>query len=86
MPRKKKEYKCVVCGKTYYGYRKSHTCSLECSMKKMLEHIKKLKDKSSPEYQKALERGKEYSSQFLKRKGKWYQKWLEGLARAIERK
>jgi len=41
---KKKAYKCKVCGKTYLGYRKSGTCSLECSLIYTMTTLKAVRD------------------------------------------
>ncbi|MEM5844527.1 MAG: hypothetical protein ABIM54_00880 [candidate division WOR-3 bacterium] len=80
---KKKVYTCKVCGKTYEGYRKSGTCSLECSLKMIKDNIERMKNPSSEEYRKRLEMGMEFKKQFKKRKGKWFYSWLEGVKGVI---
>jgi len=52
MGRKKKEYKCKVCGKIYYGYRTSGTCSIKCGLKAQMQAIKQLQSKKGKIYEK----------------------------------
>jgi len=41
---RKKSYTCIVCGKTYEGYRRARTCGNECSMVRMKKSIRLIRE------------------------------------------
>jgi len=50
--KKKKLYKCKICGKTYEGFRVSGTCSIDCGTYSMIEVVKSLHEKKGKYWRK----------------------------------
>ena len=79
----KKIYYCKICNRPYQGYRKSNTCSRECAEKAYRMNLEAMLNPSSKEYQERKKMGIEYKRQFERKKGKWFEAWIEGIKRAI---
>jgi len=81
--RKKKTYKCKICGKKYQGYRRTNTCSHKCAVKSFKQYLQRISNPTPEMRKKWYDMSLEFRDQYYAKKGNWYEAWKRGIKKAL---